>query len=81
MWEPMRRFVDAQRRGPYRRWIHLHEFEAVGDGRTRVIDHVRYAVPGGEIVQRLFVAPDLEKIWDYRARQLEELFAPQPVTP
>lgn len=78
-WEPMRRFVDEQRRGPYRRWIHLHEFGEIG-GVTVMRDHVRYAVPGGSLVRRLFVAPDLEKIWDYRARRLRELFAPRPVT-
>jgi len=78
-WEPMRRFVDEQRRGPYRRWIHTHEFEAV-DGGTLVRDHVRYAVPGGALAHRWFVAPDLKKIWDYRAQQLEELFRAEPVT-
>lgn len=79
VWEPMRRFVDEQRRGPYQQWIHLHEFEEV-DGGTRVRDHVRYAVPGGALVHRLFVAPDLEKIWDYRARKLNQLFAVEPAT-
>jgi ligand-binding SRPBCC domain-containing protein len=78
-WEPMRRFVDEQRRGPYQQWIHLHEFEEV-DGGTRVRDHVRYAVPGGALVHRLFVARDLEKIWDYRARKLNQLFAVEPAT-
>jgi hypothetical protein len=39
---------------------------------------VRYAVPGGALVHRLFVAPDLEKIWDYRARKLNQLFAVEP---
>ena len=73
-WDPMRSFVDEQVRGPYHYWIHRHEFEA-HEGGTLVRDHVRYAVPGGTIVQRLFIEPDLERIWGYRARQLEQLFS------
>ena len=78
VWEPMKRFVDEQRRGPYQQWIHLHEFEEI-EGGTRVRDHIRYAVLGGSLVRRLFVAPDLEKIWDYRARTLEQLFRDETI--
>jgi len=72
-WEPGRRFVDEQRRGPYRTWIHAHEFEAV-DGGTRVRDSVRYSVPGGAIINRLLVAPDVARVFDHRERVLRRLF-------
>src|SRR5262249_37322421 len=36
-WEPPHRFVDEQRRGPYRRWHHEHTFRAVAGG-TEVRD-------------------------------------------
>ena len=73
LWEPGRRFVDEQRRGPYRLWIHEHRFSAK-DGGTLVEDRVEYAVPGGALVNRLFVAKDVAKIFDYRKRKLEEIF-------
>src|SRR5215210_1142135 len=38
-WEPPHRFVDVQRRDPYRRWVHEHQFSE-HDGGTVVSDHV-----------------------------------------
>ncbi len=73
VFEPPLRFVDEQRRGPYRRWVHTHTFEARDDG-TVVRDHVEYAVPGGRLVQRLLVQPDLDRIFAYRRRVLLDLF-------
>ena len=73
-WEPPLRFVDEQIRGPYRVWVHEHRFEEIAAG-TRVIDHVRYAVPGGALVQRLLVAPDLERVFDFRRDCLDTWFA------
>ncbi len=73
-WEPPARFVDEQRRGPYRLWIHEHRFDERDNG-TLVRDRVRYAVWGGSLVNRFFVAPDLERIFAYRHKKLRELFA------
>src|SRR5690349_11084091 len=44
VWDPPHRFVDEQRRGPYRLWHHEHTFEPRDNG-TLCIDLVRYAVP------------------------------------
>ncbi|RIK68332.1 MAG: CDP-paratose 2-epimerase [Planctomycetota bacterium] len=79
-WEPPHRFVDEQRRGPYRIWIHEHTF-APDRGGTRVRDRVQYAVPGGALVRRFLVAPQLREIFDYRARRIAELLAPCKVEP
>ena len=73
VWEPPHRFVDVQRRGPYRRWVHEHRFEA-RDGGTLVSDHVRYAVLGGALVERLFVRRDVEAIFAYRRDVLVKTF-------
>jgi len=73
-WDPPERFVDEQRRGPYRLWVHEHNFTEV-DGGTRVVDTVEYAVRLGGLVQKFLVSPDLEKIFAYRKQQLVKLLA------
>lgn len=87
VWEPPYRFVDEQRRGPYRLWVHEHVFipqrgphrgpqrGAAQDGGTLAKDIVQYAVMGGAIVQRLFVASELERIFEYRNAALNDYFA------
>ena len=73
------RFVDVQRRGPYRKWEHEHLFESVSGG-THVTDRVTYSVPGGYLVERLLVGPDLRKIFAYRTRVMEQLLGAMPTT-
>jgi ligand-binding SRPBCC domain-containing protein len=72
-WSPPHRFVDEQRRGPYRLWHHTHTF-AARDGGTLVRDVVRYDVPGGAVANALLVRRDLRKIFTYRQRRLAERF-------
>ncbi|MBL9167410.1 MAG: SRPBCC family protein [Verrucomicrobiales bacterium] len=72
-WEPPFRFVDEQKRGPYRLWIHEHRF-VEKDGGTLMTDQIRYAVYGGGLIEKLFVRRDVEKIFDYRNRKMSELF-------
>ena len=71
-WDPPHGFVDEQRRGPYRKWVHEHRFRAE-DGGTRVEDQVTYQVPGGALIDRKFVRPDLERIFAYRQRVFAEV--------
>lgn len=73
-WEPLVRFVDVQRRGPYRRWVHEHTFREVPGG-TLVSDQVEYAVPGWllePLVHRWLVGGRLREIFAYRRQQLEQ---------
>jgi ligand-binding SRPBCC domain-containing protein len=72
-WEPPCRFTDTQIRGPYRRWVHRHRFEETPGG-TLVTDEVTYQVLGGALANRLFVAGEVRKIFDYRKARLLELF-------
>jgi ligand-binding SRPBCC domain-containing protein len=69
VWEPPYRFVDRQIRGPYRTWIHEHTFAELSGG-TMVGDTVEYAAPGGILVQKLFLARDLNRIFAYRHERL-----------
>ena len=73
VWEPPHRFVDEQLRGPYRLWVHEHTFAAEGGG-TRCRDRVRYAVPGGRLVDSVLVRRDVRRIFAFRAGVLESLF-------
>lgn len=72
-WDPPGRFVDEQVSGPYRLWIHEHTFEE-RRGETVVRDVVRYAVPGGRLVNALFVKRDLARIFEYRHARLRDRF-------
>lgn len=73
VWDPPRRFVDEQVRGPYRRWVHTHSFDEERGG-TRVRDHIEFTTPGGRLVEWL-VMRDVRKIFDFRRRALLERFS------
>jgi len=73
-WDPPVRFVDQQIRGPYRLWIHEHQFEE-RDGGTLVSDRVRYAVLFDFLMHRFLIRPDIERIFAYREKKLREIFA------
>lgn len=76
-WEPPVMFVDEQVQGPYRTWHHTHTFEPV-EGGTLCRDRVVYAAPGGGLVHRYFVRPEIEKIFAYRRDTLLKIFAGRP---
>jgi hypothetical protein len=79
-WEPPHRFVDEQIRGPYRLWRHEHAFSG-HDGETVCRDTVDYAVAGGELVHRLLVKRDVDRIFGYRSRKMVEIFGGAPRDP
>ncbi|MFN2378262.1 MAG: TIGR01777 family oxidoreductase [Candidatus Binatia bacterium] len=77
VWDPPRVFVDRQLKGPYRSWVHTHEFEPL-DGGTLVRDVVRYELPFGalgELVAGKLVEKDVALIFAYRRTRLLELFS------
>jgi ligand-binding SRPBCC domain-containing protein len=52
-YEKDRLFVDEQVRGPFAKWIHRHEFEAMGS-QSRLTDRIDYRLPGGALADILF---------------------------
>jgi ligand-binding SRPBCC domain-containing protein len=75
--EPPHCFVDEQRAGPYREWHHEHHFRALNDTCTEMRDVVHYALPFGwlgDLANPWLVAPQLRRIFDFRAQAVREIF-------
>lgn len=69
-------FVDEQRFGPYALWHHQHHFKEVPGG-VEMTDEVNYAIPFGvlgRIANFIFVGKEVNRIFDYRFKILEEYF-------
>jgi ligand-binding SRPBCC domain-containing protein len=72
-------FADIQKRGPFKRFQHRHEFEAEtrnGVEGTRVHDVIAYDIGFGmlgALAQRLIVARQIRKIFEYRQKALAGL--------
>jgi len=78
-WEPPRLFIDEQVKGPYSLWRHTHSFEAdpAGSEGTLMRDIVAPSPPAGPLsplINRLYVRRELDRIFDYRAKAIEEAF-------
>ncbi len=75
-WNPPHGFVDRALSGPYALWNHEHSFFP-REGGTTICDRVTYALPlgwAGRLAHRLWVRRDVEKIFDYRAEKMRDLF-------
>ncbi len=69
-------FVDEQRVGPYRVWHHEHFFRAIDDAQSEVRDLVHYVPPLGPlgaVLNKLAIRPQLDRIFNFRTAQLEEI--------
>jgi ligand-binding SRPBCC domain-containing protein len=76
-WSPPVSFTDVEERGPYKKWVHTHVFTAVGGG-VRMEDRVEYALPFGalgRLAHALRVRRQLEEIFDFRRRAIDEIFS------
>ena len=76
-WQPPHQFVDLQIAGPYALWRHEHTFRA-REGGTLMEDTVQYSIPlglAGRAAHKIFVRRDIEKIFEYRAQKMRDLFA------
>jgi ligand-binding SRPBCC domain-containing protein len=72
-------FADIQKKGPFKRFQHRHEFVAKTQNNvegTEVRDVIDYD-PGfgllGQLAQKFFIAPSLKQTFQYRQKALEKL--------
>ena len=75
-------FIDEQRFGPYALWHHQHHFEE-GKGGVLMTDEVNYAIPFGilgRFAHWLFVAKEVNRIFEHRFRTLEDFFSKNLIT-
>ncbi len=69
-------FVDEQRFGPYALWHHKHFIRPISGG-VEMEDIIDYKLPYGilgQLAQSLLVKKQLETIFKYREKKLEEIF-------
>ena len=70
-------FIDIRTEGIFRRWCHVHRFESMPSGGTRILDDLRWAIalppplawPGNIVVEQ-----QMRSLFRYRERSLGELF-------
>ncbi len=56
-------FIDSQKRGPFKRWIHRHSFRELDDGKTEVVDEIK-AEPGNLVSRFMWLT--LPVLFAYR---------------
>jgi ligand-binding SRPBCC domain-containing protein len=76
LWEPPSAFVDEQLRGPYRQWIHRHDFLRIEGGGTLIEDRVDLVLPMpplGEVAWP-YVRLKVRRIFEFRQRAVAAAF-------
>ena len=69
-------FVDEQVAGPYSFWHHRHQLTKIENG-VRMNDIINYKPPFGflgNIANRLLIRKQLDAIFTYRTKKIEEIF-------
>jgi ligand-binding SRPBCC domain-containing protein len=69
-------FTDEQLKGPYKYWKHTHLLKEVSGG-VMMEDKILYAPPMDGLfpwINKAFVLPQLNEIFDYRTKTLQKLF-------
>lgn len=74
-YDPPKKFIDEQIKGPYSFWHHTHTFKAINGG-VEMKDIVRYVIPFGvlgRLLHFLWIKNDLKKIFDYRKQVINKV--------
>jgi uncharacterized protein (TIGR01777 family) len=75
VWRPRTAFTDVQMSGPYKTWIHAHEFVALGKGFL-LKDLVQYELPMPFFSHPLFgwlITMEINRIFRYRHKAIARL--------
>jgi ligand-binding SRPBCC domain-containing protein len=75
------RWVDEQEEGPFAAWRHEHEFEAIDDKTTRLLDRITYRPPGGPagwLLDALLIRWKLWSMFRHRHRTTRQLLGTSP---
>ena len=70
--------VDQMLSGPFAFWLHEHRFGDLPGDRTRLTDHLSYALPAGplgRVADRLFVRRLIARTFHDRHARTQALFA------
>ena len=69
-------FIDEQVSGPYKKWVHQHDFTPIKNG-TLISDTIVYKVPlgsVGNIFAGWFIRRDVNSIFNFRNKVIKETF-------
>jgi ligand-binding SRPBCC domain-containing protein len=81
-WDPPRKFIDQQIKGPYKEWVHTHCFYDQTDG-TEMTDEVSYRLPlwpFGEVFSP-FIHLLISRIFRFREQTIREIFEKKCAVP
>ena len=76
-WNPHESFIDTQKKGPYKLWVHSHFVESTSETTSMMTDIVRYSVSGGplgRLIHFLVIKKSLIRIFAYRRSMMRMRF-------
>lgn len=76
LYDPPTLFQDVQTIGPYKKWVHTHEFIEKGE-KTKIIDTVEYDLFPfllRRIMNKMYIKNKIEQIFSYRKKALDHIF-------
>ncbi len=74
--EPPYYFVDEQKKGPFKKWVHQHKFIPKDKG-VKVVDKVEYQLPLGplgRLAHYFIVNSRIQGIFQYRQKVVDQIF-------
>lgn len=66
-------FADKQIKGPFKEFIHFHQFNKIDDNKTELIDEIKFILPFEPFSKpfKKYILVDLDKMLNYRYQIIE----------